>query len=95
MSELKELFKLAADSMKNRTLEELLKNDTEYQKRTVEVRQAHKAFKELDLTEEQRKVIDILIAKENEREYDFTVNAYIAGMLDSYEIMKMFNLTRE
>ncbi len=68
MSELKELFKLAADSMKNRTLEELLKNDTEYQKRTVEVRQAHKAFKELDLTEEQRKVIEILIAKENERE---------------------------
>lgn len=95
MSEIKELLKLAADSMKNRTLEELLKNDTEYQKRTMEIKQAYQLFEELELTEEQRNVVETLIARENEREYDTNVNAYMAGMLDSYEILKMFNLTRE
>lgn len=95
MNEIKELLKLAADSMKNRTLEELLKNDMEYQKRTAEMKQAYQSFKDLELTEEQRSVIESFIAKENEREYDSTVNAYMAGMLDAYEIMKMFNLTRE
>lgn len=95
MSEIKELLKLAADSMKNRTLDELLKNDVEYQKRTEEVKEATRLFKELYLTEEQRNVVETLIARENERKYDSTVNAYMAGMLDAYEILKMFNLTRE
>lgn len=95
MSEIKELLKLAADSMKNRTLEELLKNDTEYQKRTAEMKRAYQSVEELELTEDQRYVIESFIARENEREYDSNVNAYMAGMLDAYEIMKIFNLTRE
>ncbi len=95
MNEIKELLKLAADSMKNRTLEELLKNDIEYQRITEQIKQAYQAYQELELTEEQRDVIGTLIARENEREYDINVNAYMAGMLDAYEILRMFNLTRE
>ena len=95
MSEIKEVLKLAMDSMKNRTLDELLKNDAEYQKITTELKQMHQSYKQLELTEEQRNIIDTLIARENEREYDIKVNAYMAGMLDGYEILKMFNLTKE
>lgn len=52
-------------------------------------------FEKLELTEQQRGIINTLIARENEQEYDYNINAYIAGMLDAYEILKMFNLTKE
>lgn len=95
MSEVKELLKLAADSMKNLTLNELLENDTEYQKRFKEEKEALKAVDELELSEEQRDIVDTLIARKDEAEYDYHVNSYMAGMLDAYEILKQFNLTKE
>lgn len=95
MKEVKELLKLAADSMKDETLYQLLENDMEYQKRSGEVKQALKDVDELELTEKQRYIVDNLIARKDEVEYDYHVNAYMAGMLDGYEILKMFNLTRE
>lgn len=95
MSEIKELLKLAADSMKNRTLYELLENDTEYQKRLKEEKEALKAVDELELSEEHREIVDTLIARKDEAEYDYHVNSYMAGMLDAYEILKQFNLTKE
>ncbi|MGI6502337.1 MAG: hypothetical protein ACOX1S_15975 [Anaerostipes sp.] len=95
MSEVKELLKLAADSMKNRTLNELLGNDTEYQKRFKEEKEALKAVDELELSKEQRDIVDTLIARKDEAEYDYRVNTYMAGMLDAYEILKQFDLTKE
>lgn len=95
MEEIKELLKLAADSMKNETLYQLLENDMEYQKRSEEAKQALRDVDELELTEKQRYIVDTLIARRDEVEYDYHVNAYMAGMLDGYEILKMFNLTRE
>lgn len=95
MSEVKELLKLAADSMKNRTLNELLENDTEYQKRFKEEKEALKVVDELELSEEQRDIVDTLIARKDEAEYDYHVNSYMAGMLDAYDILKQFNLTKE
>lgn len=95
MEDIKELLKLAADSMKNETLYQLLENDMEYQKRSEEAKQALRDVDELELTEKQRYIVDTLIARKDEVEYDYHVNAYMAGMLDGYEILKMFNLTRE
>lgn len=95
MSRITDLLKLAADSMKNRTLTELLEKDTEYLKRLEEEKQALKAVDELELTEEQRNVVDTLIARKEEREYDYHINSYMAGMLDAYEVLKEFNLTNE
>ncbi|KMZ55714.1 hypothetical protein [Dorea sp. D27] len=95
MSNIKELVKLAADSMKNRTLDELLENDREFQNRLEEEKEAHKAMKELDLTEEQRTVVETLVSRKDETEYDYRVNAYMAGMIDAYEILKQFDLTKE
>lgn len=95
MSKVKDLLKLAADSMKNRTLTELLENDMEYQKRLKEENKVLKEVDGLDLTNEQRDCIDRLIAIKDEREYDYHVNAYMAGMLDGYEILKQFDLTKE
>ena len=66
MSELKELLKLAADSLKNETLSKLLENDLEFQKKSKEEIQALKAVDELELTEEQRHIVDTLIARKDE-----------------------------
>lgn len=95
MSDMKEIIKLAVDSMKDRTMKELLKNDLEYQQKTTEIKKAYQLYEQLDLTDEEKETVDTLIARKNEREYDTTVNAYIAGMLDAYQILKMFNLTKE
>lgn len=95
MSRITDLLKLAADSMKNRTLTELLEKDTEYLKRLEEEKQALKAVDELDLTEEQRNVIDTFIDRKGERGYDYHINSYMAGMLDAYDVLKQFDLTRE
>lgn len=93
MSEVKELLKLVADGMKNRTLNELLENDTEYQKRSKEEKEALKAVDSLELSEEQRNIVDTLIARKDEVEFDYNVNTYMAGMLDAYEILKQFGVT--
>lgn len=95
MKEVKELLKLAADSMKNKTLNQLLKNDVEYQKKGEEEKQALETVGELNLTEEEREAVDILIARKDELRYESNVNAYMAGMLDGYEILRMFDLTKE
>lgn len=95
MSNIKELVKLAADSMKNRTLDELLENDRGFQNRLEEEKEALEAVKELDLTEEQRTAVETLVSRKDEMEYDYSVNAYMAGMIDAYEILKQFDLTKE
>ena len=82
MSEVRELVKLVMDSMKNQTLEKLLKDDIEYQKRIKEIKQLYQLFEKLELTEQQRGIINALIARENQQEYNCNVNAYMAGMLD-------------
>lgn len=84
---------MVADGMKNRTLNELLENDTEYQKRSKEEKEALKAVDSLELSEEQRNIVDTLIARKDEVEFDYNVNTYMAGMLDAYEILKQFGVT--
>ena len=81
MSELKELLKLAADSLKNETLSKLLENDLEFQKKSKEEIQALKAVDELELTEEQRHIVDTLIARKDELEYDYHINAYTLALV--------------
>ena len=61
MKEVKEFLKLAADSMKNETLNQLLESDVEYQKKAGEEKQALEAVGGLKLTEEEKEAVDILI----------------------------------
>ena len=95
MKEVKEFLKLAADSMKNETLNQLLESDVEYQKKAGEEKQALEAVGGLKLTEEEKEAVDIFIARKDELRYESNVNAYMAGILDGYEILKMFDLTKE
>lgn len=57
----KELVKICVDKLKDETIFELIKNDTEYQKTTEKEEIAEKAFLELDLTAEQRNICNHLL----------------------------------
>lgn len=92
---IKETIKLCMDSLKNNTLNALLTQDTDYQTALLECRQAHQLYQNTDFTESQRETIDTLLARKDECEFEHIANAYIAGLLDSYRILKNFGLTLE
>lgn len=92
---IKETLKLCMDSLKNNTLNTLLTQDADYQAALLECRQAHQLYQNTDFTESQRETIDTLLARKDECEFEHITNAYIAGLLDSYHILKNFGLTLE
>lgn len=92
---IKETLKLCMDSLKNNTLNTLLAQDTDYQAALLECRQAHQLCQNTDFTEFQREIIDTLFARKDECEFEHVANAYIAGLLDSYCILRNFGLTLE
>lgn len=92
---IKETLKLCMDSLKDNTLNTLLTQDADYQTVLLEYRQAHQRYQDTDFTESQREVIDTLLARKDESEFEHTANAYMAGLLDSYRILRNFGLTLE
>lgn len=95
MHELVELQKLGIDSLKNKTSNILLYNDREYQVRNQLQQKAYKEMMALKLPKEQMDVINTYIARRDEADFDRHTIYYMAGMLDNYEILKLFNLTNE
>lgn len=92
---IKETLKLCMDSLKNNTLNTLLAKDINYQTSLLEYRQAYALYQDTDLTEAQLDIIDSLLTRKDELEFEHVANAYIAGLLDSYRILKSFGLTLE
>ncbi len=95
METIKEKLKLMAGSMKSGTLNTLLKNDTEYQRVIAQVRRADEKYRALKLSEEDEETVGTLIARRDEAETERVVNAYMAGILDGYEIMKSLGMVEE
>nr|WP_300662590.1 hypothetical protein [uncultured Acetatifactor sp.] len=92
---IKEIMKLCMDSMKTNTLNTLLAQDADYQASHLECQQAYERYRAADFTEAQRDITDTLLARIDESEFERTANAYMAGLLDSYRILKNFGLTLE
>ena len=92
---IKETLKLCMDSLKDNTLNTLLTQDADYQTALLEYRQAHQHYQDTDFTESQRDIIDTLLARKDESEFEHTANAYMAGLLDSYRILRNFGLKNE
>ncbi len=86
----KELVKICVDKLKDETIFELIKNDTEYQKTAEKEGIAEKAFLELELTAEQRNVCNHLLECRGQQECEYATFAYIAGINDAFRILNLF-----
>lgn len=95
MYEIKEKLKLIGGMMKDRTLEKLLINDKLYQHISQEEKKAYEAYESIEFSKEQRQVVEILLAKNSEVQFERCDNAYLAGLMDAYDVFRQFNLVRE
>ena len=95
IEEIKETLKLCMDSLKSTTLHSLLSEDREYQLCQLNYLQAYRRYHKTDFTESQRDLVDTVLARKDERDLEHTTLAYMAGLLDSYRILKNFGLTAE
>lgn len=94
-SEMREILKLSMDSIKNATLQNLLTTDFEYQKRRLAFLELFKQYKNTEFTAKQQELIDTMMARKDEADFDYIVNVYMAGIFDGYRILKEFDLTNE
>ncbi|MGI6011289.1 MAG: hypothetical protein ACOX8H_07290 [Ruminococcus sp.] len=93
--EIVELLKLGADSIKNSTYRTLLDSDMEYKQIQSEAEAVKNVLQQMNLQEDQREAIEQFADKVLEAEYHVVTNAYMAGILDGYKILKSFDLTYE
>ncbi|MGI6007890.1 MAG: hypothetical protein ACOX8E_10420 [Ruminococcus sp.] len=93
--EIIELLKLSADSMKNSTYRTLLDSDMEYNQMMAEEKSLLESLRQMDLKPEQQEAVEKLADKLLESEYHVITNAYMAGILDGYKILRSFDLTYE
>lgn len=93
--EIFELIQLGADSMKNSTYQMLLDSDAGYHAKESEIRELMSVERHMSLTEDQKEVVERIFARMEERQYHVIADAYMAGILDGYKLLKDFGLTRE
>ena len=95
MQGIKETIKLCMDSLKSTTLHNLLASDQGYQEAWHAYQEAYEHYQSTDFTPSQRDIVDTLLARNEESNFEHITNAYIAGLLDSYRILRNFGLTLE
>ncbi len=76
------------DSMKDTTLNTLLMKDSDYQTCQQEYLRAYECYQNDDFSTAQRDTVDSMLAQIDECHLAYATNAYFAGLIDSYRIIK-------
>lgn len=85
--DLKELFKVAVETLREQTIRSLLEADMTYQKDSENEGIAELEYLRLDLTTEQREVCNRLLECRDKEDCEYATHAYIAGLYDAFRIM--------
>ena len=87
--DLKELFKVAVETLREQTIHSLLEADMTYQKDSENEGIAERDYLQLqlDLTAEQREVCNRLLEYRDKEDCEYATHAYIAGLYDAFRIM--------
>ena len=85
--EFKELFKVAVETLREKTITLLLKADAAYQEDSENEGITEMYYLKLDLMEEQRKVYNRLLECRDKQDIAYATHAYIAGLYDVFRIM--------
>lgn len=85
-----ESLKAKLDELKDKTLSHLLQEDGAYQNATVQHGIAESDYMHLNLTPEQKDVVDRLLTCTDEGNMEYSTLSYLAGLFDSQKIYKLF-----
>lgn len=85
--EFKELLKLAVETFKDKTVLELLENDTIYQNDSMVLDDIELQYMQLDLTDRQRDMCDSYFAYKDKVDFEYGTHTYMAGLIDAFRIM--------
>lgn len=88
VQEIRETIKMFMDSMKDTTLNTLLMKDNEYQTCQHEYLRAYECYQNDNFSSAQRDTVDHMLAQQEECHLEYVTNAYFAGLIDSYRIIK-------
>ena len=90
--DVKETIRSIADRVGHSTYQYFLLNDDDYQEDHIKIHNLETDCMKLGIDEEKQEKVDELIRELNEMECHFVANAYLAGMLDAYNIFDDFEL---
>lgn len=79
------------NEMKNTTLHTICANDPVYQKDRLLEKESVELYEQLELTAEEKSIINNYLSAIKKVHQDFEVNCYITGMIDMNDILKLFN----
>ena len=88
----RELVKSAADILKEVSVQKFLSEDSEYQKDVNELNEVEQAYMEVYLSEKQHLICDKLFFCKDRVDYEYGINAYIAGLYDAFRLMELFGM---
>ena len=86
--EFKELFQVATETLREKTIHPLLKADTIYQQDSENEGMAEKDYLQLELTEEHRNICNRLLECRDKQDIEYAAHAYIAGLYDAFGLWR-------
>lgn len=90
-----ENFKLLLHSLGNKTYQNLIMLDREYQSNLSKINELEEKYAQLDTSPQDRGIIDELLSTMNYVQFDQIASGYAAGFNDSYSFLKYYGLTNE
>ena len=85
--DLKELLKVAVETLREQTIHSILEADMTYQKDSENEGIEERDYLKLDLTTEQRKVCNRHLECRDKEDCEYATHSYIAGLYDAFRIM--------
>lgn len=94
-SEVIDNFKLLLNSLGNKTYQNIIMLDQEYQSNLSKIKELEEKYTQLDLPPEDKEIIDGLLSTMNYVQFDQIAAGYAAGFHDSYSFLKYFGIINE
>ncbi len=95
IQDIKETLKLFMDTLKDATLNTLLTEDKEYQTNHQAYLHAYESYQNGNFFNSQRIIVDKLLDQKDECHLEHITDAYLAGLIDSYRILKLIGIVHE
>ena len=91
----RETIKLMLDSIGGETINKMNESDTVYKKTEEELQQLETRYETLSLNQGDRDIVDSMRDKFESIKWDLRTNAYLAGYIDCYLLLKYLGVTNE